>query len=146
MGKYDFVVPTAMACGVQQRFHKIKQKPGKPFSLDPGAINSFLDFQAILQADSHAFMKYVLPTVKKLLHKQHGIVSKVATVTHDYSKPIGLMHLLKAWFNDGRITPLHAQESFRLHSFAQANSLIVLPEESEGCTSGDAVEVHLLPL
>src|SRR5438045_5571577 len=30
VGKYDFVVQAAEACGITQLFHKVKQRPGKP--------------------------------------------------------------------------------------------------------------------
>jgi len=31
MGKFDFIPETLVALGVEQRFHRIQQKPGKPF-------------------------------------------------------------------------------------------------------------------
>jgi molybdopterin molybdotransferase len=68
-----------------------------------------------------------------------------ATITHDYPKAAGLTHFLKAFYSNGKVSPLHAQESFRLHSFAQANCFIVLPEESKGSEAGNDVIVHLLP-
>ena len=74
-----------------------------------------------------------------------SIIETTATVTHDYPKAVGLTHFLKAFYNNGKVTPLYAQESFRLHSFAQANCFIVLPEESLGCKENDEVTVHLLP-
>jgi molybdopterin molybdotransferase len=62
-----------------------------------------------------------------------------------YKKPSGLTHFLKANFDGTLATPLDAQESFRLKSFAIANALIVIAEETTQVNKGDLVEVHLLP-
>ena len=41
--------------------------------------------------------------------------------------------------------PLGAQESYRLSSFAHANCLIVLDENTTHCAIGEKVTIHLLP-
>ena len=146
VGDYDYVIQSAKACGVEQKFHKIAQKPGKPLYF--GTKNEKLVFGLPGNPSSSltCFYEYVLPALEKLMHLQASVITRSAAVTHDYPKPAGLTHFLKAYFIDGKVTPLHAQESFRLHSFAQANCFIVLPEDSTGCRAGDIVEVDLLPL
>ena len=64
--------------------------------------------------------------------------------THAYSKKAGLTHFLKAHYDGHAVEPLHAQESYRLHSYAQANCLLILEEDAEGCAVGDEVFIHLL--
>jgi molybdopterin molybdotransferase len=146
VGDYDFVVGAAHACGVEQKFHKIKQKPGKPLFF--GTVENKLVFGLPGNPSSGltCFYEYVLPALEKIMHKEPSVISATAVATHKYNKPIGLTHFLKAFYKGGRVTPLNAQESFRLHSFAQANCLMVLNEESAGCDVNDEVEVHLLPL
>lgn len=146
VGDYDYVVGAAEACGVEQKFHKIKQKPGKPLFF--GTKDSKLVFGLPGNPSSGltCFYQYVLPALEKAMHKTSSVISSVATVTHNYAKPTGLTHFIKASYISGRVTPLHAQESFRLHSFAQSNCFIVLPEESTGFKAGETVTVHLLPL
>ncbi|WP_312900090.1 hypothetical protein [Chryseobacterium taichungense] len=51
---------------------------------------------------------------------------------------------MKATYDNGKVTPLHAQESYRLQSFAEANCLMILPEGSEGCKKDELVEIILL--
>jgi molybdopterin molybdotransferase len=41
---------------------------------------------------------------------------------------------------------LEAQESFRLSSFAKANCLVVVDENTNECKEGDITEIHLLPV
>ena len=43
------------------------------------------------------------------------------------------------------LTPLHAQESYRLSSFANANCLIKIEEDVTSCEKGEMIEIHLLP-
>ena len=146
VGDYDYVVGAAVACGIEQKFHKIKQKPGKPLFF--GTMQDKLVFGLPGNPSSGltCFYEYVLPALEKIMHKEASVVTITAIATHNYTKPAGLKHFLKAFYKDGKVTLLHAQESFRLHSFAQANCFIVLPEESTGCAAGDTVEAHLLPL
>lgn len=146
VGDYDFVVTAAKACGITQKFHKIKQKPGKPLFFGIKGKKVVFGLPGNPSSSLTCFYEYVLPALEKLMHLPTGVKIVMATVTHGYQKTTGLTHFLKASFSDGRVTPLHAQESFRLHSFAQANCFIVLPEESTGCSAGDEVVVHLLLL
>ena len=61
------------------------------------------------------------------------------------NKKVTLTQFLKAVYNDDRVTPLSAQESFRLSSFSIANCLIVLPEEKSDFMEGEMVETLVLP-
>lgn len=146
VGDYDFVTHAAETCGVQQKFHKIRQKPGKPLFF--GTFHEKLVFGLPGNPSSSltCFYEYVLPAMEQLTGLPASVRKMEAETSHDYSKPQGLTHFLKAFYSEGKVTPLHAQESYRLHSFSQANCFIVLPEESEGCCKGDHVEVHLLPV
>jgi len=146
VGDYDFVTQVAKSCGVQEKFHKIKQKPGKPLFFGTKDNKLIFGLPGNPSSSLTCFYEYVLPALEKCMGLNSSLVEIKATATHDYLKPAGLTHFLKAFYADGKVTPLHAQESFRLHSFAQANCFLVLEEESTGCLAGENVVVHLLPL
>jgi len=146
VGDYDFVVGAAVACGIEQKFHKIKQKPGKPLFFGTKQDKLVFGLPGNPSSGLTCFYEYVLPALERSMRKDARVIATTATTTHNYTKPAGLTHFLKGFYTEGDVTPLHAQESFRLHSFAQANCFIVLPEESTGCTAGNTIEVHLLPL
>nr|WP_314896998.1 gephyrin-like molybdotransferase Glp [uncultured Flavobacterium sp.] len=146
VGDYDYVVGAAQACGVEQKFHKTKQKPGKPLFFGTKEDKLVFGLPGNPSSGLTCFYEYVLPALEKAMHKETSVIAITAIATHNCTKPIGLTHFLKAFYKDGKVIPLHAQESFRLHSFAQANCFIVLPEESLGFMVGDIVQVHLLPL
>lgn len=146
VGDYDFVTQAAKSCGIEGKFHKIKQKPGKPLFFGTKEDKLVFGLPGNPSSSLTCFYEYVLPALESAMGLNAGLQEIKASAPHDYPKPIGLTHFLKAFYSDGKVTPLHAQESFRLHSFAQANCFIVLPEESAGCKAGENVTVHLLPL
>ena len=146
VGDYDFVTQAAQSCGVEEKFHKIKQKPGKPLFFGTKEDKLVFGLPGNPSSSLTCFYEYVLPALESSMGLHSSLAEITASVTHDYPKPAGLTHFLKAFYSNGKVTPLHAQESFRLHSFAQANCFIILPEESIGCIAGAIVTVHLLPL
>lgn len=146
VGDYDFVTQAAQSCGVEEKFHKIRQKPGKPLFFGTKEDKLVFGLPGNPSSSLTCFYEYVLPALENSMGLHSTLVEITASVTHDYPKPAGLTHFLKAFYSNGKVTPLHAQESFRLHSFAQANCFIILPEESIGCKAGAIVTVHLLPL
>jgi len=145
VGDYDYVIAATQQCGVAQKFHKIKQKPGKPLFF--GTSNQKLVFGLPGNPSSvlSCYYNYVLPAIKALSCKQNSVKEIEAELEVDYEKPIGLTHFLKGMYIAGKVTPLNAQESFRLSSFAQSNCLIRLNEEQSHFAAGDKVRVVLFP-
>ena len=146
VGNYDFVVAAAKNCGVKQAFHKIRQKPGKPLYFGSKYQKIVFGLPGNPSSVLSCFYQYVMPAIGRMMGKVLDLKATKAVLTHDYAKATGLTHFLKGRYNNGNVTPLHAQESFRLHSFAEANCLIVLEETAADYKAGDRVEVHLLPV
>lgn len=145
VGDYDFVIEASQRCGIQQVFHKVKQRPGKPLFF--GTWNKTLIFGLPGNPSSvlSCYYNYVLPSLKQMSGKQNPVKEVKAELADSYKKPAGLTHFLKGIYEDGKATPLSAQESFRLSSFAYANCLICLDEEREDFSAGDSVTIMLLP-
>ena len=146
VGDYDFVIQASRRCGIEQVFHKVKQKPGKPLFF--GKKNRQLIFGLPGNPSSvlSCYYNYVLPAIKQLSQKESAVKEITATLSTAYQKPAGLTHFLKGSYKDGKVMPLSAQESFRLSSFAQANCLICLNETQAFFSAGETVNVMLLPL
>jgi molybdopterin molybdotransferase len=146
VGDYDFVLRAAQNCGVTQLFHKIKQKPGKPLYFGKKGGKIVFGLPGNPSSVLSCFYQYVLPAIGKMEGQGFaGLKSIKAILTDDYTKAAGLTNFLKAHFDDGNVTPLTAQESFRMSSFAQANCMIELAEEESFHTAGTSVRVHLIP-
>jgi molybdopterin molybdotransferase len=146
VGDYDLVIPAALECGIQTLFHKIKQKPGKPLFFGRKGNKTIFGLPGNPSSALTCFYEYVLPFIETRMRIPHTVKEVKAKVEQAYRKPAGLTHFIKAIYHEGKVSVLNAQESYRLASFAQSNCLLVLPEESEGCNTGDMVDVHLLPV
>lgn len=150
VGDFDFVTRASEEIAVKTIFHKIKQKPGKPMyfgAFDHENSKSPLVFGLPGNPASAltCFYLYVEPCIKKMANQPSSIKSITAPITADYKKPSGITHFLKAHFDGTMVTPLDAQESFRLKSFARANAIIQINEDAVEIFSGDPVDVYLLP-
>jgi molybdopterin molybdotransferase len=146
VGDYDFVIEAASSCGVKQVFHKVKQKPGKPLFFGTKDQKLIFGLPGNPSSVLSCYYNYALPAIKALSHKNNSIIEVQAKLTNTYSKAAGLTHFLKGKYENGKITPLSAQESYRLSSFAQANCLICLDETKEHFKQGDILTVMILPI
>jgi molybdopterin molybdotransferase len=146
VGNYDFVPEAAAACGVTKLFHKIKQRPGKP--LFAGIKESKMVFGLPGNPSSvlTCFYEFVIPALEQITQHKHLLKIVQAPIAKDYNKTAALTFFLKGYYNGQNATPLEAQESYRLRSFAMANCLLCLPEEKMEFKQGDMIEVHLLDL
>jgi molybdopterin molybdotransferase len=145
VGDYDFVIEAASHCGIKQIFHKVKQKPGKPLFFGTKDQKPIFGLPGNPSSVLSCYYNYVLPAVKILSHKSNSVIEVQAELTHGYSKPAGLTHFLKGKYENGLVTPLHAQESYRLSSFAQANCLICMDETKENFNKSDILSILILP-
>ncbi|MCX2575300.1 molybdopterin molybdotransferase MoeA [Pedobacter sandarakinus] len=145
VGDYDFVIQASQLCGVQQLFHKVKQKPGKPLFIGKKNDQFVFGLPGNPSSVLNCFYNYVLPTLHQLSNKKNSVQELTAILTTSYEKPKGLTHFLKGFYADGKVTPLAEQESFRLSAFSQANCLICLPEDREIFNAGDQINILHLP-
>lgn len=144
VGEYDFVTTAAKECGVEQRFHRIRQKPGKPLFFGTKDQKLIFGLPGNPSSALTCFYLYIAPALEKLMQVPQRIKKIKAPISHDYKKKKGLTHFLKGSFDGVSVTPLHAQESYRLQSYAQANCLIVVPEDIDDYKTGDMVGAYLL--
>lgn len=145
VGDYDFVLEASKKCSIDQIFHKVRQKPGKPLFFGKKGQKLVFGLPGNPSSVLSCYYNYVLPALKSLSHKENNVKEISAELTQDYQKPGGLTHFLKGSYKNGRATPLNAQESFRLSSFALANCLICLPEGQQDFQQGDIITIMLLP-
>ena len=144
VGDYDFVRRAADQLGVHCKFHKVKQKPGKPLYFGTRENTIIFGLPGNPASVVSCFYEYVLPAVRFMLHlPQEEPVS--AILKNDFRKVKGLTQFLKARIEDGEVEILEAQESYRLRSFSNANCLVALDENRLDYDKGETVTVRLLP-
>jgi molybdopterin molybdotransferase len=144
VGDYDFVTQAADDCGVETIFHKIKQRPGKPLYFGRRGNKIVFGLPGNPASVLTCFYEYVAPALALMSKKQVRQQKLSVPLTKAFEKPSGLTHFLKGYYDGETVTALHAQESYRLSSFAQANCLVQINEDVTHCKEGDLVEIHLL--
>lgn len=144
VGDYDFVQTALTNCGVAKLFYKVKQKPGKPLFF--GRKNATLVFalpgnpSAVLTC----FYQYVVPALRKMCGLPFDTPLVQLPLVAAYRKKGELRHFLKARIEQEGIRILDGQESYKLHSFMDANGLVTLEEQHTELNPGDLV--YCLPL
>jgi len=144
VGDYDFTVMVSENCGVQKIFHKIKQKPGKPFFFGKKENILFFGLPGNPASVLTCFYEYVITALQKMTCQKMQLEIKQVPVSSAYKKPSGITHFLKGIFDGGQVHLPTGQESYKLNSFARANCLVMIPENVTEVQLGEIVEIHLL--
>jgi molybdopterin molybdotransferase len=146
VGDYDFVLQAATECSVEKLFHKVKQRPGKPLYFGKKNDKFVFGLPGNPSSVLTCFYQYVIPAIEKLSNKKPLLKIIQAPLSKPFQKTALLTHFLKGIYDGKVVTPLEAQESYRLSSFATANCLIQIDEEITACNEGEFVAVYLLPV
>ncbi|NDP27460.1 MAG: molybdopterin molybdotransferase MoeA [Flavobacterium sp.] len=143
VGDYDLVPASLEKCGVQKIFHKIKQKPGKPFYF--GRYNQTLVFAlpGNPAAVMSCFYEYVVQAISSFTKKE-SFKKMAFPLAEDFNKKAGLTYFLKGKMGEKNVTVLNNQESYKLNSFAVADCLIEFDEDKENFKKGDLVSVRMI--
>ena len=145
VGDYDFVLRASNNCGVEQLFHKIKQRPGKPLYLGKKDEKVVFGLPGNPSSVLSCFYQYVITAIGKMCNQRAALEIKRVPLSNSFKKAAGLTHFLKGYYDGDSVTLLNAQESYRLSSFARANCLVQINEEVTAHPVGELVEIHLLP-
>ena len=146
VGDYDFVLQSTIECGVERLFHKVKQRPGKPLYFGKKSNQLVFGLPGNPSSVLTCFYQYVLLALEKLSNKKPILKIIQAPLSKPFQKTAVLTHFLKGIYDGKTMTPLDAQESYRLSSFATANCLIEIDEEITMCNTGELVTGYLLPV
>ncbi|MEU8822365.1 gephyrin-like molybdotransferase Glp [Streptomyces sp. NPDC048636] len=150
VGAYD-VVKEAMH---EVRFRKLAMQPGKPqgfgrvgpdatplLALPGNPVSSYVSFEL-----------FVRPVIRTMLGGGgvHRPVLRAVCPGGVESSPEGRRQFLRGWYEPsageepGTVTPVGGASSHLIKAMAQANALIVVPEEATAVAPGAEVDVLLL--
>jgi len=142
MGKFDFIPETLIALGVEQRFHRIQQKPGKPFWFGvkdkekvvfafPGnPVSTFL-----------CYHKYLVPWLRKSLGL-HQTMDIKAILAEDVNIKTSLTYFLQVKTNidyNGQLLayPIIGKGSGDLANLLVSDAFLELPANGTIFKKGD---------
>lgn len=145
VGDYDFVLQAAETCGVQQLFHKVKQRPGKPLYFGKKETKVVFGLPGNPSSVLTCFYEYVLLAVSKMTKKELQLKKLIVPIEKSIQKNTSLTHFAKGFYNGNTAVQLEAQYSYQMSSFATANCLIKIEEDVTLIKENEMVEIHLLP-
>ena len=150
MGDYD-VVKEALAPLGSVWFGPVAMQPGKPqgfgivgedrtpiITLPGNPVSAYISFEL-----------FVLPALRKMMGKRpFSRDTTRARLTHGVSSPEGRRQFLRGSYETGRggpvVEPVGGAGSHLVGDLAQANCLIVVPEDVTSVAAGEQVQVLLL--
>lgn len=145
VGDYDFVLKACIANNVEQIFHKIKQKPGKPLYIGEKGDKVVCGLPGNPASVLSCYYNYITLVLDQLSNTKIAMQTANAILLNPYRKPAGLTHFLKGLYNksNNEVQILEGQESFKMKSFAMANCFVELPEALTSVESKQVVKIHL---
>jgi molybdopterin molybdotransferase len=146
VGDYDFVLQAANQCGVEKLFHKVKQRPGKPLYFGRKENKLVFGLPGNPSSVLTCFYQYVSLALERLSCRKEYLRTIRVPLSKPVEKNVGLTYFLKGNYDGKTASPLAAQESYRLSSFAIANCLIRVDQDVTSLKEGDLVEAYLLPV
>lgn len=142
VGDYDFVKQALLDNGVEEIFHKVKQKPGKPLFFGKKKNKFIFGLPGNPASALSNVYLYVLPLINRFKGEKELHLLRLKTISKSsFQKKQGRAQFLKAKLSGEKVIILEGQGSGMLQSFAQANALVYLPENSTEIKIGDTVDV-----
>lgn len=141
VGDYDFVVQACQQLGVEQVFHRVAQKPGKPIFFGKKDAQLVYGLPGNPASVMSCFNQYVLPAIQIMSGKSldEPVWGKLK---HSYEKQSNLCFFLKARVENGIVSVLGGQASYQQNSFVQANCWIELDATQQRFEQFSMVKLH----
>ncbi len=141
VGDYDFVVAACMQEGIEQVFHRVAQKPGKPLFFGVKDEKLVFGLPGNPASVMSCFKQYVMPAIQVMSGKaiEEPIWGKLK---HSYHKSSSLCFFLKARVENGIVSILGGQASYQQNSFVEANCWIELDGPQQQFEQFSMVKLH----
>ncbi|PIR21407.1 MAG: molybdopterin molybdenumtransferase MoeA [Deltaproteobacteria bacterium CG11_big_fil_rev_8_21_14_0_20_47_16] len=150
VGNHDYVKEIMMQLEIEPLFWKVRQKPGKPLYVGcrPGLM--FFGLPGNPASSLINYYEYVRPALRKMMgHIQCRLPSINAVCKTDVwvesERTQFFRSRLDCLNGEWQVAPLDMQGSHCMKSFAQCNSLLVIPEAISIIRAGSLAQVHVLP-
>ena len=140
VGDYDFTPQSLHLNHFQTLFHKVKQRPGKPFLFAKKEETLAFGLPGNPGSVLTCFYQYIVPALEILSGIQNLVPEKKAILEGSYKKIKGLSFFVRGQYHEGKVKPLGAQESYKMGSYSEANCLIEMEEEKEWIPEGEILD------
>ena len=143
VGEYDLVTGALEKCNVTTLFHRVKQKPGKPFLFGKRGATLVFALPGNPGSAFTCFYKYVVPAIGSF-NQKNLIREKNLKLGSDFKKKTGLTFFLKGKTSGSEVNILDHQDSYLMNSFAEADCLIEMDEQRDSFLKGEVVKVSMI--
>jgi len=145
VGKYDLVQAALEKNGVEQVFHKINQKPGKPLYFGKKGNTLVFGLPGNPGSVMNCFYIYVRHALAWVMgSSQSSLPNLQLKLQEDINKKNNKTFFIKGKIAGDKVEILDGQESYKMNAFAVADCLIEIPEEKQLMYKGELVNVHLI--
>ncbi|QSE96008.1 molybdopterin molybdotransferase MoeA [Fulvivirga lutea] len=138
-GKSDFVPEVLEELGVTKHFHRVAQRPGKPFWFGTVKNKSVFALPGNPVSTFLCFNKYILPWLRKSYRLEEKI--QLAQLEEDFSFKPDLTYFLQVKVNNEKgmlkATPVKGQGSGDLANLVLADGFIELPPDKYDFKAGE---------
>ena len=148
MGRFDFVRDVMLELGVEERFWKVAQKPGKPLFFGQSGSVMVFGLPGNPVSALIIFMEYIWPTLEQF----QGLrpTGKLTAILAEPFPVDGGKHRFlfgQVWLEEGclRAAPTRKLGSHMLTSALGANAILDAPPGTGPLRAEDPVSVRLLP-
>jgi len=139
-GKFDFIPEVLDELGVKKLFHRVKQRPGKPFWFGKKENKTVFAFPGNPVSTFVSCLKYFTPW----FHKSLGLnfeSNETAILTKDFSFKPSLTYFLQVntKIENGKTyaTPIAGKGSGDLANLVEADAFLELPDDKTNFTKGE---------
>jgi molybdopterin molybdotransferase len=147
MGKFDFVPAALGAIGVMQMFHKVMQRPGKPFwfGIHPESKTTVFAFPGNPVSSFLCLYRYFIPWLKVSLGG-FSIAPTFAVLAEDVTFNPPLQYFLQVAVHaseDGRLiaNPVEGNGSGDFSNLLRANAFMELPADISNFRKGEVFRI-----
>lgn len=145
VGDYDFVGQILADLKVDEKFYKVKQKPGKPLYFGTKGDTLIFALPGNPAAVLTSFYIYVLRALAGLIGRTTPFLGhRKVQLSTDFEKSARLTLFLKGEVKENQAVVLSAQSSAMLSSFINANCLIRLEEDKSSWKKGELVDAYMI--
>lgn len=122
VGDYDYVSKALQQMQVEKVFHKVNQKPGKPFYFGKQDKTLFFGLPGNPSASLVCFYYYIIPALRKIAGVESSDLEKKDVISQsNFIKKGDRPQFLKAIVKHNKAQLLDGQSSAMLHTFSIAN-------------------------
>ena len=149
VGEFDFVKDALDALGVERRFWKVAQKPGKPLTFGARGTHLFFGLPGNPVSALVCFALYVRPALRRLAgHRRLHLPAVEATLESPLRKASRLTEFVRVWLTEGpegwTARPARSQSSGVLTSMGGGAGLLVGPAALDVLDAGTRYPVLIL--